>query len=286
MKTILITGASGGIGKAIACKLAERKHNLLLVARSEGKLKDQCAALSSKYGIKADFIAIDLASPNSAFIVFQETQRLGLQIDMLINNAGVGSGGEFSKLKLGSELALLQLNVSTLVALTHYFLPQMQERKRGTIINVASLASYIPIPYMATYAASKAFVRSFTQAITQECEPYGINVLLFSPGLTKTNFNEAAGLGNDIAIALNSDYSNSSSQTPEEVADEMLTAIDNGKHAVVSGKVNRLAANLTALVPDSFIARSFAKMYRKRSHNNVDLIMEQPDEKRHPNHTS
>jgi len=265
MKTILITGASGGIGEAIATKLAERKYDLLLVARSAEKLKDKCAALSSEYGIKARFIAIDLASPDAASLVFKETQRLGIQIDMLINNAGVGSGGEFSKLNLRSELDLLQLNISSLVALTHYFLPQMRGRRSGTVINVASLASFIPIPYMATYAASKAFVRSFTQAMTQECEPYGIHILLFSPGLTKSNFNKAAGIENDIAIALNADYNNSSSQTPEEVANEMLTALDNGKHAMVSGKLNRLAANLTALVPDSFIARSFAKMYRKKS---------------------
>jgi len=263
MKVILITGASGGIGEALAVKLAERKHNLVLVARSANKLTVQCEQLAEKFGINAQFIAADLTKAETAEHIFSETQQRGLEIEMLINNAGVGSGGEFSELTLKSELDLLQLNISSLVALTHLFLPQMQKRKSGTIINVASMAAFMPIPYMATYAASKVFVRSFTEAITEECRPYNIHVMLLCPGLTKTNFNKAAGIENEKGKGLNTEY-NSSTQTPEQVADEALKALDKGKHFIVSGKKNRLGANIVALLPNAMFVRGFAKSYRKK----------------------
>lgn len=264
MKVTLITGASGGIGEAIANRLAERKHNLLLIARNSDKLEKQCKQLAETYGISTQFIATDLSISGAAEHIFEETQKRGLEIEMLINNAGIGSGGEFTSLKLKSELDLLQLNISSLVALTHLFLPQMQHRKSGTVINVASMASFMPIPYMATYAASKAFVRSFTQAITQECIPYNVHVMLFCPGLTKTNFNSAAGIDNGTGAALNSDYKNAPTQTPEQVAGEVMDALDKNRQFAVSGTMNRVGANLIALIPNSFIARNFAKLYRKK----------------------
>ena len=263
MKVTLITGASGGIGEALANKFAERKHNLLLVARNADKLTVQCKQLAEKFGINAQFITADLAKSETAELVLTETQQRGLEIDMLINNAGIGSGGAFSELTLKSELDMIQLNISSLVALTYLFLPQMQKRKSGTIINVASVAAFMPIPYMATYAASKVFVRSFTEAITQECKPYNIHVMLLCPGLTKTNFNNAAGIENEKGKGLNTEYT-SSTQTPEQVANEALAALDKRKHFIVSGTMNRIGANMFALIPNSLIARSFAKSYRKK----------------------
>ena len=264
MDVILVTGATGGIGEAIVNRLAERRHGLLLVARNAQKLEEQCVKLKKEFGIHAEFIAADLSKAGNAQQIFEETQKRGLKVGMLINNAGIGSGGEFSALPLKSELALIQLNISSLVALTHLFLPDMQKRKDGAIINVASMAAFMPIPYMAVYAASKAFVRSFTQAITQECLPYHVNVMLFCPGLTKTNFNSAAGIDNEIGKGLNSDYQNAPTQTPEEVADEVMNALDKNKLFAVSGTMNRIGANLIALVPNSFITRMFARSYRKK----------------------
>lgn len=264
MKVVLITGASGGIGEAIVNRLAERKLNLLLVARNAEKLKQQSLQLADRFGISVQFIASDLSKPGTPERIFEETQKRGLKIEMLINNAGIGSGGEFSSLTLQSELDLLQLNISSLVALTHLFLPQMQNRKSGTIINVASMASFMPVPYMATYAASKAFVRSFTEAVTQECTPYNVHILLFCPGLTKTNFNQAAGIDNEKGAGLSSDYKNAPTQTPEQVADEMLKAFDQRKKFAVSGRMNRIAANMVALLPNSLLTRTFARLYRKR----------------------
>ncbi len=265
MKATLITGASGGIGAALASKLAEKKHNLLLVSRNAERLAEQCKLLADKFGVHAEYITADLARPGAAEQVFSETQQRDIEIEMLVNNAGIGSGGEFSELLLQSELDMLQLNISSLVALTHLVLPQMRQRKQGTILNVASMASFIPIPYMATYAASKVFVRSFTQALTQECKPYDIHVMLLCPGLTKTNFNHAAGLvGNEKGKGLNVEYS-SSTQTAEEVADEAMKALARQRHVVVSGRLNRLAAKLTALLPNHLIAAGFARSYRMKT---------------------
>ena len=263
METTLITGASGGIGAALATRFAERKHNLLLVARDAAKLDAQCRQLAETYGISAQYIAADLATPTAPTQLFAETQQRGLEITVLVNNAGIGSGGEFSALELDAELRLLQLNVSALVALTHLFLPPMQVRRSGTLITVASMAAFMPIPYMATYAASKAFVRSFTEAITEEGKPYNLHVLLLFPGLTKTNFNEAAGLTGDIGKGLNTEYT-SAAQTPAQVADETLKALDAGKQSIVSGRLNRLGAKALALVPGTVTARSIASSYRKK----------------------
>lgn len=263
MKVVLITGASGGIGEAIANRLAERKHNLVLVARNESKLNALAEQLTKKHQISVDYISADLSKANAVQKIFEETQKRQLEIEMLINNAGIGSGGEFAALPLQSELAMLQLNISSLVALTHLFLQKMKTRRSGTIINVASMASFFPFPYMTTYSASKVFVRHFTQALTQECKPYNVHIMLLCPGLTKTNFNSAAGMENEIGKGLNAEYS-SSTQTPEQVADEMLKALDKRKHYIVSGRMNRMAAKLSALLPNAFLAKTFAKSYRKR----------------------
>jgi short-subunit dehydrogenase len=257
MKYTLVTGASGGIGEAVVRKLAARKHNLILVARNAEKLAEISKQLQDQYGVRVHYIAADLSRPDTASQIFLETQNQKWEIDLLVNNAGIGSGGEFATLSLQSELDLLQLNNASLVAMTHLFLQPMRVRKNGTIINVASMASFIPVPYMATYAASKAFVRSFTEALTEECKPYDVHVMLFAPGLTKTNFNESAGI--------NSDYQTSSTQTPEEVADELLKALDAKKHFHVSGSKNRLGARLAALLPNTIITRFMGVSYRKKS---------------------
>lgn len=266
MKATLITGASGGIGEAIAKRFAARKHDLVLVARNEAKLKILSEQLSRQYDISVSYIAADLSGPDAAQKVFETTQSRQLDIELLINNAGIGSGGEFADIPLRSELDMLQLNISSLVALTHLYLNPMKSRKSGTIINVASMASFIPIPYMSSYSASKVFVRHFTQALTEEARPHQVHVMLLCPGLTRTNFNAAAGIANEIGKSLNAEYS-SSTQSPEEVADELLKALDRRKHYIVSGRMNRAAARLTAFLPNALLARIFARNYRKRLGN-------------------
>jgi short-subunit dehydrogenase len=266
MKATLITGASGGIGEAIAKKLAARKQNLILVARNEARLKILAGQLTQQYAVSVSYIAADLSKSDAAQMVFDTTQSRNMSIEILINNAGIGSGGEFADIPLQSELDMLQLNILSLVALTHLYLNDMKTRKSGTIINVASMASFMPVPYMTSYSASKVFVRHFTQALTQEAKPYNIHVMLLCPGLTKTNFNVAAGITNEISKGLNTEY-DASTQSPEQVADELLKALDKRKYHIVSGRMNRIAAILSALLPNTFLVGTFAASYRKRLNN-------------------
>src|SRR5215510_1563647 len=160
MNTTLITGASSGIGAAFARKLAARGRNVLLVARSEDKLIALCNELGRLTSIRAQYLALDLRQPDAGAQLFEETKKRELEIDMLINNAGFGSMGDFVRLDLNHELEMIQLNIRALVDLTQRFLGPMRDRKRGTIINVASTAGFQGVPYMTTYAATKAFVRS------------------------------------------------------------------------------------------------------------------------------
>src|SRR5258706_4597158 len=153
---------------------------------------------------------MDLSEPDAPARLFAETQDRGLEVDFLINNAGFGSMGEFTKLDFERELGMIDLNVRSLVELTHRFLVPMRERKQGAIINVASTEAFQPVPFMATYAATKAFVLSFSEALWEENRPYGIKVLALCPGVTDTNFFEAARGHKPPART---------SQTPEEVVE-------------------------------------------------------------------
>lgn len=260
MEVILITGATSGIGEALAYRLAKKKHNLLLVARNEQKLKQQCEQLSNQNGITASYIVADLSKPETAYYVFEEAKKRNLSVNVLVNNAGIGSSGEFVNNNLQSELEMLQLNNSSLVALCHLFLPEMKNNKNGTIINVGSMASFFPSPYMSVYAASKMFVRSFTQALTEECKPYGVNVMLFCPGFTSSNFMNTAANNNEWGKIL---VKGAYTQTPEQVAAEMIKALEKKKTFHVSGFQNAMLAKIGSLIPYSTITSVFAQRKRK-----------------------
>src|SRR5436190_12742818 len=192
MNTTLITGASSGIGEAFARKLATQGHDLLLVARSEDKLIALCNELGLNHDVRAQYYVADLSGPDAPARLLAETQERNLEIDLLINNAGFGSMGEFAALDLDRELNMIDLNVRSLVELTHLFLQPMRERKSGSIINVASTAGFQAVPFMATYAATKAFVLSFSEALWEENRTYGIKVMALCPGVTETHFFEAS----------------------------------------------------------------------------------------------
>ncbi|GAB3920519.1 SDR family NAD(P)-dependent oxidoreductase [Larkinella terrae] len=261
MDVTLITGASGGIGEALATQLAARKHNLLLVARSADKLDRLCTQLAESYGVQANCIPADLSKPEAAGQIYEECRKKKLTVTLLINNAGIGSSGEFVKNDRQAELEMLQLNNASLVALCHLFLPNMIASRKGGIINVASLAAFFPSPYMAVYAASKVFVRSFTEALTQECKPYGIRVLLFSPGFTSTNFMNTPANDNAWGKALTD---GAYTQTAQQVAIEMIQAWEKNETFHVSGRLNAWSVRLGALIPNATIARLFASRKRKQ----------------------
>ena len=256
MNTTLITGASSGIGAAFARKLAALGRNVLLVARSEDKLIALCNELGRLTSIRAQYLALDLQQPDAAAQLFEETKKRELEIEMLINNAGFGSMGDFTKLDLERELQMIQLNVKALVDLTHHFLEPMRERKRGTIINVASTAGFQAVPYMATYAATKAFVLSFSEALWEENRQHGIHVMALCPGVTETNFFEASGMDHPPMRM---------SQAPEEVVDTALRALARRKHVVVSGWTNWLAMEAERFVPRSLVTKVAGKALRSRS---------------------
>jgi short-subunit dehydrogenase len=255
MNTTLITGASTGIGAAFARKLAARGRNVLLVARSEDMLIALCNELGRLTSIRAQYFALDLQQPDAAAQLFEETKKRELEIDMLINNAGFGSMGEFTKLDLNRELEMIQLNVRALVDLTHRFLPQMRERKRGTIINVASTAAFQAVPYMATYAATKAFVLSFSEALSEENRLHGIHVMALCPGVTETNFFEASKIDRPPMRTIH---------TPEEVVDTALRGLARQKSLVISGWTNWLTVEAERFVPRSVVTKVAAKALRGR----------------------
>lgn len=261
MKFTLITGASSGIGEAFARRLAAEKHNLVLVARSEEKLRTLCDELAAKHQVTCRYFAIDLLDFEADLRLFEKTEEAGLEIDWLINNAGFGSAGDFAALDLEKELEIIDLNVSALVALTHRYLQNMRERKRGTIINVSSAAGFQPIPFMATYAASKAFVSSFSEAIAEENRPFGIKVLALCPGSTKTNFFAASNIERPLQVK--------GQQTVDDVVNTAMKALARNKTKVVSGWVNRFGALAGWIVPNTISTRVMAKALRPR-HQKTD----------------
>jgi uncharacterized protein len=256
MNTTLITGASSGIGEAFARKLAARGHNLLLVARSEDKLITLCNELGRSQRIRAQFVAMDLTSDDAAQTLFAETLKRDLQVDFLINNAGFGSMGDFATLDLSKELSIIDLNIRALVDLTHRFLQPMRERKSGRIINVASTAGFQPVPYMATYAATKAFVLSFSEALWEENRLHGIRVMALCPGVTDTNFFEASRMQRPPART---------SQTPDQVVDTALRAFRRGKSSVISGWTNFMMTESERLVPRKLVLRAVGAVMRSHS---------------------
>lgn len=256
MKVTLITGASSGIGEAFARRLAGEGHDLVLVARGEEKLHNLCDELMLKHKIMAHYIAADLLHGNETERVFSETEKHGFEVDWLINNAGFGSMGDFAKLDRENELNMIRLNVVASVSLTHRYLVQMRERKSGTIINVSSAAGFQPIPFFATYAATKAFVTSFTEAIAEENRPFGIRILALCPGATKTNFFAASKIEDPMQVK--------GLQTPEQVVETALKALKRGKSKVVSGWANYLGAITGAYSPNALTTRVIGRALRRK----------------------
>lgn len=253
MKATLITGASGGIGEAFARALAREKHNLVLVARSEKKLHELCDELMLKHQITAHYVRADLTEFEADRQLFEETERHGFEIDWLVNNAGFGAMGDFANLELENELQMISLNVMALVALTHRYLQKMRERRGGTIINVSSSAGFQPIPFMATYAATKAFVTSFSEALAEENRPHGITVTALCPGPTDTDF---------FRVANAKPLQMKGMQTPEEVVETALNAARRGRATIVSGWTNYIGSLLGTFVPNAVVTRAISGVLR------------------------
>ncbi|BAY79577.1 short-chain dehydrogenase/reductase SDR (plasmid) [Nostoc linckia NIES-25] len=257
MSTALITGASSGIGKAFAQELAARKQNLVLVARSEDKLNQLAKELKEKYKVQVDVIAKDLTEANAAAGVFDATKTKGLTIDLLINNAGFGCYGDFAESDGERQVKIVQLNILALVDLTHKFLPIMRQRRSGSIINVSSITGFQPIPYLSVYAASKAFILSFSEALWAENRQYGVRVLVTCPGPIETNFFAEANFPPALAGSTEKVYSS------EEVVRESLKALEEWQPTVIIGDVaTQIRSILARLVPRKVLLNILAKRFK------------------------
>ena len=244
--TALVTGASSGIGEAFARELARRGMDLILVARSADRLSEIAGELSAQHGVRVEVLPSDLSEPGAAQRLLQEVERRGLAVHMLINNAGFGTHGRFEDLDSEREQQEIRLNIAALVDLTHAFAPAMLARGGGAVINVASLAGYQPIPYMAVYGATKAFVISFSAALAEEYRGRGLRVLALCPGATATNFFNVTGEGAVSASGM---------RTSEQVVATGLRALERGQSVVLDGRLNTLLGELAKRLPFWLSAR-------------------------------
>ncbi|MEM9006020.1 MAG: SDR family oxidoreductase [Cyanobacteria bacterium P01_F01_bin.86] len=258
MTTALITGASSGIGAVFAEKLALRGHDLVLVARSQDKLQTIADNLSQQHSIQATVIAQDLTLPHAGKTIFAQLESQGIAIDLLVNNAGFGTYGEFAQGELDNYLNMIQLNVVALTELTHHCLLGMRSRQSGSILNIGSTASFQAIPYFAVYAATKAFVLSFSEALWEECKPYGVKVLAVCPGPTQTEFFKVADFPSSLGSQVGKNYT-----SPETVVEDALKALEEGHSNVVTGGfMNQILVNASRFFPREFLVKGVGQMFK------------------------
>ncbi len=258
MSTALITGASGGIGYELALEHVRRGGDVILVARSENKLREYQALWESTYGVKVHVVGMDLAQHGSAQALYDAVAAKGLTVDILINNAGFGQYGLFEASDLERGLEMLELNVVTLTALTRLFVADMVRRRSGRIMNVASTASFQPVPLFAQYSATKAYVLSFSEALNNEVSDRGVTVTTLCPGPTTSGFQDVAAMHQarmaDARLMA----------TSSEVARFGYNAMLRGKTVAVHGVLNRITIMLLRFTPRSIIVRVGRMVAEKR----------------------
>ena len=255
--TALITGASGGIGYELAKLFARDNYNLVLVARSVDKLAQLAAELERAYQIRATAVRADLAQSSGPDQVFAATQQAGIEIDVLVNNAGFGQFGLYLETDLNEELQQLQLNITSLTQLTKLYLRPMVQRRRGRILNVASTAAFQPGPLMAVYYATKAYVLSFSSALSNELKGTGVTATCLCPGPTTTEFHKRAAM--DASTIMKAPFMDARS-----VAEIGYRAMLKGKPVVIAGAMNSLVAQSTRFVPRSWAAAIARKIQENR----------------------
>jgi uncharacterized protein len=250
----LVTGASAGIGVALARELASGGTNLVLTARRQDRLEHLARTLRHDHNIQTETFSGDLAQADAAESIRRFTDSKGLAIELLINNAGFGKYGEFAQVDVCRSLDMVQVNCAAVVHLTRLFLPDMIQRGRGDILILASTAAFQAVPYISTYAATKAFDLLFAEGLAEEVKAHGIRVCALCPGSTESEFHEVAG---------QQEFAAKHRQEPaEKVARTGLEALAAGKSYVISGFGNYLGAQSQRLVPRTVVTRIAAKMFR------------------------
>jgi len=235
--TALVTGASAGIGEAIARELAGRGHGVTLVARREDRLRSLADELSERFGVRAEVLGADLEDTAARKGLVRRISELGLDVEILVNNAGFGGGEDFTRTERERLVSMVEVNCLALLDLQAIYLPQMVDRGRGAVINIASTAAFQPLPGSATYGATKAFVLSLSEAVHEELKGSGVTLTAVCPGPVKTEFTEAAGLkGADEQVP------GMLWMSAESVAKQAVEAAADGKRAIVPGLLNRAGA--------------------------------------------
>jgi short-subunit dehydrogenase len=256
--TALITGASAGIGEAIAHELAGRGHGVTLVARREDRLRSLAADLSDRFGVRAEVLGADLGDETVRGELPRRISELGLDVEILVNNAGFGGGEDFARTERDRLVSMVEVNCLALLDLQAVYLPQMVERRRGAIVNIASTAAFQPLPGAATYGATKAFVLSLSEAVHEELKGTGVTLTAVCPGPVKTEFAQAA------------DLKGADDQVPgvlwmsaESVAKQAVEAADDGKRAIIPGLLNRAGALTGQHAPRTFALPIVKRLWRR-----------------------
>lgn len=245
--TCLITGASSGIGAELARELARRGHGVTLVARREERLRELADELSRRHGIRAEIVAASVADDDGRAEMVSEIEGRGLTVETLVNNAGYGSGGRFQDLDNENEEGMVRLNVEAVVGLCGIYAPKMVARGRGAILNVGSVAGFQPLPKQATYAATKAFVNAFTEALHADLRGTGVTATVLCPGFTQTEFTEAGGMESMDALP------SFLVDEPADVARAAVEGLEKGKRSVIPGPHNVVTAFGGRFVPRSVL---------------------------------
>jgi short-subunit dehydrogenase len=256
-ETVLVTGASSGIGLELAKCFAADKSNLVLVARNTAAMETLAAELRRDHKIEIHVISADLARPESPRRIFDELQGRGAAVDVLVNNAGFGLHGSFVELPLARQLEIIQVNVAALVALTGLFLPGMVQRRRGGILNVGSVAGFLPGPHMAIYYASKAFVQSFSEALFEELRGTGVSVTNLCPGPTESNFSQ-------VARTYQARTAQAAKMSAAEVAATGYRAFRAGYCMSVPGAKNILLSQMTRFLPRSMVRKGVGRYNKSK----------------------
>ncbi len=252
-KWALVTGASAGIGVALATQLAAGGTHLVLTARRRERLEELARKLTNANGIRTEIVAADLTQPDAPGKIFGFTKEKGIAVEVLINNAGFGQYGELAQVETQRLLDMVQVNCTAVVHLTRLYLPDMILRRQGDILILASTASFQAVPYISTYAATKAFDLLFAEGLAEEMKPHGIRVCALCPGSTESEFHAVAG---------QEKFTSDHPETAEKVARTGLEALAAGKSYVISGLGNYLGAQSQRIVPRSMVTRIAARMFR------------------------
>ncbi len=256
-KTALITGASNGIGLELAKIHASKGGDLVLVARNKSKLDELKAELEKQFKVSVYVIVKDLSATNSAQEVYEETTKQNIQIDYLINNAGFGDFGMFAETDWNKELQMINLNITTLTQFTKLYLRDMEKRRSGKIMNVASTAAFQSGPTMAVYCATKAYVLSFTEAVSNEVSDKGITMTALCPGATETGFQAVGGMDESKL------FKGKKLPTAKEVADYGYKSMIKGKTVAIHGIMNYIMSNSVRFIPRAMVLKVSRKMLDK-----------------------